>query len=126
MKKYLILACIFSLTIAISSCSKDDPDDLTTNIVGTFIGGFGSSVSGSVDNYVIKVERTGTNRVRIEPNSGTAFAGFETDIEESNSSTLVSVDAAGTSVMFTIGTPIGCSISRVVTGEVISYVGSKQ
>lgn len=127
MKKYLILASIFSLAILISSCKKDDPDDLTTNIVGTYIGGFGSSVTGSVDNFVIKVERTGTNRIRLEPNTGTAFAGFEVDIEELNSSTLNSVNAtAATSVTFTLGSPIGCTITRTVTGEVISYVGVQQ
>jgi hypothetical protein len=127
MKKYLLLTSIFSLVFLISSCKKDDPDDLTTNIVGTYIGSFGSSASGSIDDFVIKVERTGTNRIRIEPNVGTTFAGFEVDISASNSSVLVSVDApSGTSVTFGVGSPVTCTISRAVTGEVISYVGAKQ
>lgn len=128
MKKILFLFLAVGIVFGLSNCSKDDEDDLTKDITGIYTGGFGSSVSGSMDNFMIEVTRSTTNRVRVAPaNGGTTFAAYEFDVEQVNSSTINSTDpSAANNATFTIGVPIGCSLTRTISGEVISYVGAKQ
>ena len=86
--KHRILFLFGLCSLLIFSACKDD-EDMTSNLVGTYIGAF-TQAGAQVDlSFEVEVKRIDNKSVSIEPVNGNDFFLFEIELERTNSSTLV-------------------------------------
>ena len=130
MKKNLILFLLLGTSIVFTNCNKDEDEDLTIDIIGEYIGAYGSNTNGDINPYEITVTKIDNNNVSIRPKSGNEFDEIEIEIERANSSTINSPtnnnQQLEKSVIFTIGIPIGITLLIDPTGDAHTFVGEKQ
>jgi len=130
MKNLLLFFLLFGTSILCTSCNNDDTEDLTVEIVGNYIGTFGSNTIGNINPFEITVARIADNIVSINPSSSSEFDEFEVELERSNSSTINSPTDANqqleVSVIFTESIPIIVNILIDPTGDAQAFTGEKQ
>ena len=103
MKKTIFLCFIATLFItAISSCSKTSQPDLTTNIVGVYVGTIGDSLySGSAYTPAtasVTVTKVDNTHVQVTPPSGyIPYVAYLTSTTNGDYITVVSGTVSGTS-----------------------------
>jgi len=129
MKKNIFFLFLLASTIFFTNCNKEEGEDLTIEITGNYIGGYSSNSTGEINPYEITVTKIDRNHVAIKPTSGNEFDEFEIEIRRVNSSSLASPtdnnQQIEKSAIFTIGMPIGFTMSLEPTGDAHTFVGSK-
>ena len=128
--KLFLLLFLFGISIALVSCDKEDDEDLTIELVGEYIGAYGSNTNGDIDPYEIVVAKVNNNTVSVGPKSGNEFTGLEIEVVRSATSTINSStdnnQQLESSVIFAIGTPVAMTLSIDPTGDAHTFVGEKQ
>lgn len=81
MKKFFFLVAVATtLVFSISSCGKDETDDLTVGIVGTYTGTV-TRAGNATTNHIVKVSRISDTRVVIQPSiNANASSYFYADV----------------------------------------------
>jgi len=124
MKKILLSLSLLTISILLVNCNNDELD-LTTDVIGTYVGEFASNTGGSITNYEVRISRISDSRISITPASGSEFSAWETNIERFNESQITSTIGQNDPVVtFGIGSPVTCSFTRSAEGE--SFVGELQ
>ena len=130
MKKNILFLLLLGISFAFADCNKDEDEDLTVEITGEYIGTYESNPFGTINPYEITVAKIDNNRISVRPTSGNEFAEFEIELERFNSSTINSPtddnQQLDKSVVFTIGVPIGMTLSIDPAGDAHVFVGEKQ
>ena len=126
MRKVFYFLFLFSVVTLFTNCS-DDSEDLTIEIVGEYLGAYGSNDTGDINPYEIVVSRIGDKRVSIKPKTGTEFSEWETDIERINSSTIsAKVGQTDPTIAFAIGTSVTLTFTNSNFGGGSAFTGAKQ
>jgi len=130
MKNYLLLLLLLGISIAFTNCSDDEDEDLTIELVGEYIGGYGSIPFGEINPYEIVVSKIDNKKVSVKPKSGNEFEETNFDLERSNSSTIISPPVSQQqlekSVVFSLSTPTTITFSIDLTGDAHAFTGQKQ
>jgi len=128
MKKTFLFLGIIGTCFLSHSCEKDE--DLTVDIVGDYVGAYTSNATGNINPYEIIVTGIDDDEVMISPKNGTEFAAFEITLVRSNSSTIISDTEENqqldVSAIFTVGAPIGLTLSIGPLNAASAFVGVKQ
>ncbi len=97
MKKIFFLIC--TVSIIISSCNTNDENDLTDNLVGTYVGEIHVLPSTNVSNYSVVVTRVNDTRVKMTPQDNQAST-WELDIVENSSTSYTCAECGATQLTF--------------------------
>lgn len=126
MRKVFYFFLFFSLVTLFTNCS-DDSEDLTIEIVGEYLGAYGSNDTGDINPYEIIVSKVTDDRISIRPKAGTEFSEWETDIERINSSTIsAKVGQTNPTVAFAVGTTVTLTFTNSNFGGGSAFTGAKQ
>jgi len=130
MKKTLLLLLLLSSSLIFINCSDDEDSDLTTQIVGEYIGTYGNNTVGELNAYEVTVSRVDDNTISIRPTTESDFDALEIEIQQTNSTTLSSPtdnnQQLESSVIFTTGIVTTISLNIDPTGIAHAYLGEKQ
>jgi len=130
MKKIFLLLFFVGTTIVFTNCNKDEDEDLTIEITGDYTGAYGNNLIDTIDPYEITITKIDRNHISVKPKSGNEFDEFEIEIARINSSSLASPtddnQQLEKSVIFTISTPVGLTMSLNPTGDAHTFSGVKQ
>ena len=96
MKKLFFLA--ITVGIFTTSCNNND-NDLTENLVGTYVGEIHVLPATNVSNYTVVVTRVNDSRVKITPEDNQAST-WEMDIVENSSTSYTCAECSVTQLTF--------------------------
>ncbi|MGB1242882.1 MAG: hypothetical protein ACPG49_10195 [Chitinophagales bacterium] len=126
MRRVFYFVFLFSVVTLFTNCS-DDSEDLTIEIVGEYLGAYGSNDTGDINPYEIIISRVSDDRISIRPKTGTEFSEWETDIERINSSTIsAKVGQTDPTIAFAISSPPTLHFTNSNFGSGSAFTGEKQ
>lgn len=112
MEKIIYLLCLVISSSMFTNCDKEN-DDITKEVIGTYVGLYSSNATGDIDDYEIEIVKVNDSRIRIEAVTGSEFESWETDLERINSSNISApVGQVDPSVMFVIGSETAVVFQR--------------
>ncbi len=134
MKKLPLFLLLLGIIIAFSNCKKEDveevEEDLTIEIIGEYIGGYGNNEGADINPYEVIVSKIENNRILVAPKTANEFGAFEIEIRKLSTTNIVSptdnTQETERSVTFAIGTPINMNLNIDPLGEGHFFSGEKQ